>query len=111
MHAARAIVCMELNHRMVYPQLSALRALPACAHTSWQVGYRKLIAEESVALLGDAVPKPLGFIAFTPEWLASGTADAAPPFRAASIPYTTMVNVRRAGHFPCNLGFCRKKKC
>jgi hypothetical protein len=23
-----------------------------------------------VVLLGDAVPKPLGFIAFTPEWLA-----------------------------------------
>ena len=31
---------------------------------------------------GDAVPMPLGFIAFAPEWLASGgAAGAAPPFR------------------------------
>jgi hypothetical protein len=32
-------------------------------------------------LVGDPVPKPLGFTAFPPEWLLLGRPGAAPPFR------------------------------
>jgi len=42
-------------------------------------------------LLGDAVPKPLGFTAFPPEWLCLGAAGAAPPFRPLG---------RRSGRIP-----------
>ena len=35
-----------------------------------------------IDLLGDSVPKPLGFIAFTPEWLAAGAAGRRPAIPA-----------------------------
>jgi hypothetical protein len=43
-------------------------------------------------LIGDSVPKPLGFTAFPPEWLFFfGAASAAPPFRPLG---------RRSGRIP-----------
>jgi hypothetical protein len=48
--------------------------------------------ERSTAVLGDSVPKPLGFIAFPPEWLfLFGATGAAPPFRPLG---------RRSGRIP-----------
>src|ERR1017187_8372259 len=49
-------------------------------HRLWRgVGYQQRgteIKEEEplINLLGDSVPKPLGFSAFAPEWLTSGAA-------------------------------------
>ena len=51
----------------------------------------KTHCRRALHLVRDAVPKPLGFIAFTPEWMVSEAADAAPPFRPLS---------RRSGRIP-----------
>ena len=54
-----------------------------CAVRVARRGGSKIEKEEPlIERLGDSVPKPLGFIAFTPEWLVSGVARRRPAIPA-----------------------------